>query len=153
MNRLLLLLTICSLVSCKREFSKGPQLNWLQGKWQRVDDQLGRSTFENWRMQIDGTYLGHGFTLAENDTVFEEKLAIKPLNKLVKNDNRWVFQVTSVNESSTIFMIKESTNNSFTAVNLENEFPTHIRYTFINDSLKAVVYNDKKSINFTFKKK
>ncbi|GAL73922.1 hypothetical protein JCM19275_2769 [Nonlabens ulvanivorans] len=153
MKRLLLLLTICSLVSCKRDFSKGPQLSWLQGKWQRVDDRDGRSTFENWRMQIDGSLLGHGFTLEENDTVFEEKLAIKPLNILVKNDNRWVLQVTGVNEFPTIFEIKEFTSKSFTAVNLENEFPTHIKYSIINDSLKAQVYSDQMSIDYTFKRR
>ena len=151
MKNLILILLLIFISSCNSNADKKLKYKWLAGKWQRLDDKPGNTTFEKWNITIDGKYIGHGYTLRDLDTVFKERLVIKPKSKLANNNNDpWVLQVTGVNESPTIFEIKESTDYSFTAVNLENEFPTHINYAIVNDSLKAQVYNDEMSIYFTF---
>lgn len=67
-------------------------------------------------------------------------------------DKFWELQVTGVNENPTLFIIEEMNEHSFTAVNLENEFPTHISYSFVNDTLKAQVFNKELSVDFKFLK-
>jgi len=146
------------LVSCKTETEKeiipdveDPKFSWLIGQWQRIDDEPGRKTFENWSLNDIGHYTGYGYTLQENDTVFEEQLAIKPENKTSKSaDNSWILEVTGVNQSPTIFKVEQWDMDSFTAVNLDNEFPTHIKYAISKDTLNALVSNEEMNIEFTF---
>lgn len=43
-------------------------------------------------------------------------------------------------------------SKSFTAVNFGNEFPTHIRYSLLNDTIIANVSNKSMSITYEFVK-
>jgi len=152
-KKILFITSLILLISCKSELKSQLNFKWLIGSWERVDDQVGRKTFEKWNPTMDGIYIGHGYTLKDRDTVFQEYLTIKPTSILSKeNDTPWILEVTGVNEQPTIFNIEKYDDSSFTAVNLENEFPTHIEYSIINDSLKARVYNTNHEIIFTFKK-
>ncbi|MGJ8683005.1 MAG: hypothetical protein ACSHWW_00175 [Nonlabens sp.] len=153
MKNTFLIAVIIFLTSCKTDIQpvinneiNTPTFSWLLGSWQRVDDQPGRFTYEEWHRTTEGTYLGKGLTLQDKDTVFQEALAI------YKVDDLWVLEVIGVNESPTIFEIIEFSSTSFTAVNLKNEFPTHIEYSIERDSLKAIVYSKERSINYTFVK-
>jgi len=156
-----ILIIFLALVSCKTETSNEgeittevPYFGWLVGDWQRINDEPGKKTFEHWLPTHAGQYLGHGFTLQGKDTIFEERLSIKSTSKSDSQDfNNWVLQVSGVNEQPTIFELEEYTDDSFTAVNMSNEFPTHITYSIANDTLKAQVSNEEFSIAFDFVKK
>ncbi len=100
---------------------------------------------------MDGKYIGHGYTIKDGDTIFQENMVIRSYNNLKKtSDNPYVLEVTGVNESPTVFRIEEMNEHNFTAVNLENEFPTHITYEIRNDTLVAQVSNQEMSIDFKF---
>ncbi|AGC76536.1 putative lipoprotein [Nonlabens dokdonensis DSW-6] len=154
MKKLIYIVVIVSFISCKME--KQPvendtvvltQFHWLEGNWQRVNDKEGLKTYEYWEQDVNQDYLaysGIGFTLQEKDTVFKEDLQI------LFEDKHWNLVVTGVNENPTVFKIEEFTEDSFTAVNLQNEFPTHIRYSLENDTLKASVSKDSTAIGFHF---
>ncbi|WP_405378475.1 DUF6265 family protein [Nonlabens sp. Asnod3-A02] len=151
MKSILLIVVALLFLSCKNETGDTTNFSWLSGSWSRVEEAGENKTYEKWIPTINGNYNGHGFTLHKKDTVFEEFLSIKPLSKLSKGkESSWVLIVTGVNEEPTIFNIEDTTVNSFTAVNLENEFPTHIRYSYKNDTLKALVSNDSLHIDFKF---
>lgn len=149
---LLITLAFILFISCKNDSKNTIKFDWLAGSWERLNETDGKTTFEKWIPTIDGKRInGHGYTLQQNDTIFEEILVIKQKDLLSKNeDDLWILEVTGVNEKPTIFYIKECTHNSFTAVNLQNEFPTHIKYSRNKDTLNAEVYNDDYSIDFNF---
>lgn len=157
MRKLIYIVIIVSFISCKLEKQtidndtiELTQFDWLEGDWQRVNVKEELKTYEFWKQDSnidDLTYSGIGFTLQEKDTVFKEDLII------YFEEKHWNLVVTGVNEIPTVFKIEEFTNSSFTAVNLQNEFPTHIKYFINKDTLNAVVYKDSLHIEFKFIKK
>ncbi len=154
MKKLILVFIIISLISCK--IDKQPIENdtisltpfeWLEGKWQRVNNKNGLKTYEFWEQDLSQDELiftGIGFTLKEKDTVFKENL------KILFKDKHWSLIISGVNDSPTEFKIQEFSKNSFTAINKSNEFPTHIYYSIENEMLKAKVSNDSTEIVFDF---
>ena len=44
--------------------------DWLLGKWERLGEEEGKATFENWEKQTSDKYLGHGFVMQDTDTVW-----------------------------------------------------------------------------------
>ncbi|MEO9952249.1 DUF6265 family protein [Nonlabens sp.] len=154
MKSILLIVVVLLFLSCKNETRDTSNFTWLAGSWSRVEEPGENKTYEKWIPTMNGNYNGHGFTLHKNDTIFEEFLSIKPLSKFSKGkEYSWVLEVTGVNEKPTVFNIVDITVNSFTAVNLKNEFPTHINYSYNNDTLKALVSNDSLQIDFKFIKR
>ena len=121
-------------------------LDWLIGNWERTNDEAGQKTFENWRKDSAEIYIGEGFTLAENDTIFIEDL------KIMKIDDIWNFEVTGVNESPTYFKFINDTENSFTCENKLNDFPKTIMYSFDNNMLTVIISDDSNKIIFSFVK-
>ncbi|PRP67754.1 DUF6265 family protein [Nonlabens agnitus] len=158
--RYYILFVLVFFVACKPEGSDTkqssadiPNFRWLIGDWQRINDEEGKITYEKWLPTHAGIYLGHGYTLAQNDTVFQERLALKPVGKSDRaNFKNWALEVTGVNEEPTVFRLQDYTDSSFTVVNLKNEFPTHIKYYIQQDTLKAIVRNAEWSIDFAFVK-
>lgn len=154
MKSILLIVVALLFLSCKNGTRDTTNFSWLAGSWSRVEEAGDNKTYEKWMPTMSGNYNGHGFTLHKNDTVFEELLSIRSQNKLSKGkESLWILEVTGVNEEPTIFDIEDSTVNSFTAVNLKNEFPTHIKYSYRNDTLTALVSNDSLQIDFKFIKR
>ena len=47
--------------------------DWLLGKWKRLNDEVGKETFENWNKISLSKYLGIGFTMQRGDTIKREK--------------------------------------------------------------------------------
>ena len=141
MRILPLFFTCMLLFSCQPE-KKIRKPSWLFGKWERINNQADKNTYEFWNDDFSGI----GFTLKEKDTLFKEVLHI-----VTKNDSLF-FQVTGVNETPTLFAFTQQTDTSFTAENNHNEFPKTIRYWRENNQLKATVANDEFSIDFVFDK-
>lgn len=122
------------------------EFHWLIGDWQRLNDTNDKTTFEHWKTADSFHLTGLGYTLQQSDTIFKEDLV------LYFKEKNWILEVTGVNESPTLFTIEKFTDSSFTAVNLENEFPTHIQYTIHQDTLKAAVSNKEFEVVFNFMK-
>jgi hypothetical protein len=141
MRFLILFFTCTLLFSCLQE-RKTKKPTWLFGKWERINNQTDKKTYEFW----DSDFSGIGFSLQKKDTVFKEVLHI-----ITKNDS-FFLRVTGVNENPTLFAFTQQTDTSFTAENKQNEFPKTIRYWKENNQLKAIVANDEFSIDFVFEK-
>ncbi len=122
--------------------------DWLIDDWQRTNDDDGNQTFESWQKLSDIDYQGHGITLKGSDTTFMEDM------HLFRRDNIWQLEIVSLGEDiNTSFEITEYDSLSFTCQNMENEFPTHIQYSYKNDTINAVVWSAEMKIPFQFVKR
>lgn len=140
MRAFICIICIILLSACTSK-EKPQHIEWLQGKWIRLNDESGRKTFEHWDKSS-----GLGFTLLGKDTVFKEELEI--LNR----HDRLYLEVEGANSSTVLFKFTSQTDSSFVCENKDNEFPKKIRYLFYNDTLRANVSNDDLSIDFVFVK-
>lgn len=122
-----------------------PQFDWLVGNWLRQNDAEGKTTYEQWTKKSETEYVGKGFTLANEDTVFSEDL------RVILDNEEWKLEVTGVNESPTYFVFNQYTASSFSCVNPENEFPKQIDYQGHIDSLVATISGDGNEMSFIFK--
>jgi hypothetical protein len=151
MKKLIVIIVIVLITTACKQGQPLPDFNWIIGSWERIDDKPSKKTFEQWNATIDGKYIGYGHTIENGDTIFQENMVIKAdINLKQTSKNPYVLEVSGVNENPTIFRIEEMNEHSFTAVNLENEFPTHITYKIKNDTLIAQVSNKEMSIDFKF---
>ena len=93
-------------------------------------------------------YRGLGFTLQEQDTVWQEAI------KLIEEDAGWEFQV-SVNgdPAPTVFKLTHKGPKEFSCENAENEFPKLIRYFKKGEQLHAVISGGDMEIPFVFVKR
>ncbi len=122
------------------------QLDWIVGNWKRTNDEVDKKTFENWKKKSNTEFIGEGFTLAYNDTIFKEQL------RIIKIYDSWQLEVTGVNEFATIFEFTNISEDSFICENMLNEFPKSIEYSFVKDILTAIISDDKNEIIFSFEK-
>lgn len=140
--------------SCKNEEKKAvlenniPNLDWLLGDWTRTNDTDGRQTYEHWKKINDSTYSAHGYTLLNEDTVWQEWAVISPVGL------DWYFQARMKDDSeSTNFLFTEQTDTSFVCQNPDNEFPKVIKYWKNGDQLFAEISSDEDTIPFEFERK
>ncbi len=141
-----ILILLISFSSCT--CSKSDTFDWLLGKWQRENEEIGKKTFENWQKINDTEYNGLGFTLKDKDTIKQEKM------KLIKSDGTWFLKVKTLDEKNyTIFRVSEMNKNSFTCTNDTIDFPNTIKYSNKNQRLFAEVSNNDMKIDFIFKKR
>ena len=123
------------------------EFDWLLGNWQRVNETDGKETFENWLANADGSYVGKGFTMFAEDTVWQEDM------HLLKNGDFWQLEIIAPEDlSPTIFKMKNHDSLWFVCENPELDFPKTIRYQSVNDSLHASVSNEEMEIVFKFLK-
>lgn len=117
------------------------------GKWQRTNEEQGKSTFENWERTTDFGYSGIGFTMQNGDTIKQEKM------KLFKQNGNWylIVKVPEELENVTFAMI-ESNQYSFICTNDSIDFPNRIKYWAENKKLKATVSGNDLKIPFEFVK-
>jgi len=125
---------------------KKQNYDYLIGKWQRLNDDEGKKTYEYWTKKSDTEYIGMGCTLQAADTVFKEDI------RIVKVGESWNFEVTGVNEESTNFAVTKRSETGFTSENEANEFPKKIEYWIEGDTLKASVSAGEMAISFSFLK-
>ncbi len=123
--------------------------DWLVGLWQRTNDQEGRQTYENWEKINDSLYKGLGYTVVQKDTVWQEDM------ELVKEvDGNWSLNVSQNDQTgSTDFQLIKISDDSFTAENPENEFPTEISYRSMGERLQATISGGETQVDFEFEKR
>ncbi len=142
----LLILLFCS--SCysgdQSEIPMSDNYDWLLGEWIRTNEKEDRVTFENWSKQSDSLYLGLGYTLKDQDTVFKEEIHLLNLG------NQWQYVVHGVNRRPTSFRVTKKLNNSFVSKNENNPFPKLIKYSLENNILTAEISADGNKIRFLF---
>lgn len=141
MKYLTYLLLIIFLASCS---NKKHDLEWMLGKWERTNNKKGTITYEQWK-KSDNSYIGLGYTLQANDTVFKENMRILKINGV------WNLEVSNVNENSTYFQFIKQDEKSFVCKNPDNEFPKKIKYFRDGKKLIAIISDDNTEIPFYFK--
>ncbi len=120
-------------------------LDWLLGSWNRTNNEEGKKTFEYWTKKSPEEYVGLGYTLQGQDTVFKEEM------RLLKSNMAWKFEViTAGDKASTIFPITKKTKDSFVCENQANEFPKKIEYYMNGKNLEAKISGGDMEVLFTF---
>lgn len=144
--RLLVASALLSLLfSCGSQQAPG-EFEWLVGEWARTDDVKGQHTFENWSRGEGQEYMGLGWTMEEQDTVFKENLRLTQVNEV------WNLEVTGVNEEPTYFAFIEQGESNFTCENPENQFPNQITYRREGEKLLASIAGSGQEITFHFER-
>ena len=86
--------------------------DWLLGKWQRTNEEQGKTTFENWEKTNNSEYNGIGFTIQNNDTISREKM------KIVETDGKWNLLVKTLEEKEFVrFEMSEIQEDKFECKN------------------------------------
>lgn len=124
--------------------SSKENLDWILGQWERTNNPEGTITYEQWT-KTDTTYIGLGFTLQGQDTIFKENM------RILKLDGKWNLEVSGVNENPTYFKFTNQHEDSFVCENSENEFPKKINYFIDGEKLTAIISDNDNEIPFYFK--
>ena len=121
--------------------------DWLIGQWKRLNEEEGKETFENWE-KIDSThYSGIGFTMQNGDTLKQERIW------LTKTAENWDLTVKVPQEqASIVFTGASHSENEFTCVNTELDFPNQIKYWKNGNNISATVSGGEMVIVFEFEK-
>lgn len=154
MKKIILLLSLITLISCKNSDDTSiktepqtTQFDWLEGKWVRTNDKDGEKTFENWTKKSNSEFLGISYKLQKADTIWKENV------KLSKTKNSWIFAVTGVEDKTPIvFNLSKIDDRSFTFENKKNSFPKLICYKNKGNKFEAIVSGDDMKILFEFEK-
>lgn len=119
--------------------------DWLIGNWERSNEKEGKQTFENWVKLNEKAYQGIGFTIKENDTIWQESIE---LNKVSET---WNFAVKGKSDPMpTVFIVTAIEEDSFICENEENEFPKKISYSKGEKGIVAVISGGDMEILFEF---
>ncbi|HNP48223.1 MAG TPA: DUF6265 family protein [Bacteroidia bacterium] len=135
---LLLTILLNSCTNNKQELEKPlhPKLTpiaWLKGDWEnRIKTD---ALLESWTIGNDSLLYGQGYEIINNDTLFQEKLAI-----LVNEDSiSYVATVPNQNDGQPVwFRITEMSDSGFVCENLTHDFPKIIRYSLEGNSVLAI---------------
>ena len=121
--------------------------DWLLGKWQRINEEQGKNTFENWKKNNNSEYNGIGFTIQKNDTISQEKM------KIVKTNGKWNLLVKTLEEKEFIrFEMSEIQEDKFECKNDTLDFPKLIKYWKNGNKINALVAGDSLKLSFEFKR-
>ena len=123
------------------------ELNWLEGRWERVMNNPNQSGFEEWEIK-DEMLKGVGITLQQGDTVLVERLSIKA-------EDGDLYYVADVNPNTepTYFKITVISETGFMSENPDHDFPKKIEYQQQKkEELIVTISGDERSIQFLFKK-
>ncbi len=127
--------------------TSSPRPDWLQGKWQRTNDEENKKTFEQWQKVSDTLYMGLGFAMQGNDTISKENMHI------FLKDTVWNCDVYMPGDAMpTSFLFTEHTDTSFVCENAQNEFPKKIAYTLKGDTIRATISGGGPEILYLFVK-
>ena len=119
--------------------------DWLLGNWKRANEEAGKETLEQWIKMNDTEYLGYGFTIQNQDTIWQENI------RLIKLDSIWNFEVKGQGEDEpTIFRLTNIEKQSFDSENQENDFPKIITYFRNEHKLQAIISGESMEISFEF---
>lgn len=124
-----------------------PNFDWLIGQWERVNEEKGKNTYENWEKIKEGHYYGFGFTMRNGDTITQEKMTI------IQSNEEWKLTVKVPEDTAAVdFDLSNLNDNEFTFVNKEIDFPNTIHYWKNGDQIQATVANSEFQIDFEFKR-
>ncbi len=159
MKKILILLIGILIISCsqtKKEkaeikstttIEKPENFDWLLGKWERLNEEEGKETFENWSKIKETEYSGLGFTMQNGDTIKQEKILLTKVN------GKWNLHVKVPEESESItFNGINHDENEFTCENNEIKFPNRIKYWRNGNRINAIVSGGEIEILFEFEK-
>jgi len=118
---------------------------WLLGSWERVGEKEGNQTYEYWRQNEEGNFIGMGCTLKGADTIWREDV-------LLSGDKYgWTFEVVGLGDTvATIFEVTDMAKDKFVCKNDQNEFPKKIEYVFDGNNINAVISGGGPTIPFNF---
>ncbi|WP_143542390.1 DUF6265 family protein [Robiginitalea sediminis] len=120
--------------------------DWLVGRWERVGEELGKATYEFWEKAGDSEYTGFGFTLQDQDTIWQENMRLK------RTGAAWALHVQAPEDPEpVVFFMTEFGPTGFTCENPELEFPKKIQYWKEEAGLHAAVSNTDMQISFAFR--
>ncbi|WP_282629434.1 DUF6265 family protein [Empedobacter sedimenti] len=146
---IVMLISFNACQSTKATSTKGHDFNFLVGEWIRTNEKTDRKTYESWKKLNNTTYLGCGFTIKNNDTIFQEHTT------LVKENEKWIFKVkmNKKETKTTDFILTFSDKSSFIVENTQNDFPKIIKYWKNGTLLNAEISNDESNkVPFIFEK-
>lgn len=133
-------LTICvlllSVISCNSSsvkenkmnesttvLSKIKQMEWVIGKWENITGE--GELYEIWAKTNDTIYSGRSFMIANNDTVFSEKISLE----LKNNELFYIPTIGNQNNAQPItFKLVGIENNEIIFENMEHDFPQRVIY-------------------------
>ena len=121
-------------------------LHDLAGNW--ASDQV--RFFENWEVTSDTLMSGLGYSLQEQDTVFQEKM------KIYYNHGEVFLAVKQEGEKDyTLFKLTDAGKNKWVFENKTNKYPNIITYEILDGELHATVMNSrgKRKIEFNMKRR
>jgi hypothetical protein len=135
--------TMCN--SKQNESTKN--FDWLLGKWQRINEEQSKTTFENWEKNNNSEYNGIGFTIQNNDTISQETM------KIVETNGKWNLLVKTLEEKEFIrFEMSEIQEDKFECKNDTLDFPKLIKYWKNGNKINALVAGDSLKLSFEFKR-
>ena len=129
------------------ETSDTNKFDWILGDWERINNDDDNRIFEQWVKISNSDYRGIGFSLLNNDTVFQEHMALK---KIAED---WYFIAIDVNPKPTLFKITQRSCQGFVSENQVNDFPKKISYQKVDNMLFATISDDNTEISFSYKSK
>jgi len=122
---------------------KVENFDWLLGKWQRTNEEQGKSTFENWEKINDLEYKGIAFTIQNNDTISQEQM------RIFEADGKWNLLVKTLDETEFInFQMSEIEEDKFECKNDKVDFPKLIKYCKNGNKINALVSGDSLELSF-----
>jgi len=139
---ILVFINLTFAVAQQKEFS------WLTGRWELQPKSL--AVFEEWSVADDQkTLIGISYRINGTDTVITEEI------KIVFEENSFFYIPDVAGEQGPVpFKFTQYDQKSFTAENLQHDFPTLIRYNFTrkenSDWLLATIEGNGKKISYTF---
>ena len=134
MKRLVIASLIFSLCSCHTNKETISEVEWLLGKWKRVNDNNDFQTYEFWERNSSSSLKGIGFSLRGTDTTFVERLTLSE-----KDGKLCYIADTRQNDDPVVFELTSLTENSFISQNLEHDFPKMITYLLEGDRMTATI--------------
>ena len=140
---------LCSLASC--EEPKPPRIDELSfplerlvGKWQ--DKNRDNAFYEEWTQTGESSLTGKGYVMSSADTVFIERLEIKP----IENDLYYIVGLSSNQRDEMVqFKMTEATAQRIVFENPKHDFPKKITYELTTDSGMQVHLNGHEAGQYT----
>lgn len=146
MKRLSLLFIFILLYSCGAKKANISEVDWLLGKWKRVNDNNDFQTYEFWEMGRDDQLKGIGFSLQGKDTTFVERLTIEE-----RDGQLYYIADTRENDDPVAFKFASLSNNQFVSENPEHDFPKMITYLLEGDRMTASISDGaSQKVDFVF---
>lgn len=159
MKKILLVLTGLLMLSCAEKQRHETELepndltqdtehfDWLLGKWKRTNEVEGKETFESWQKTQANEYVGFGYTIQNNDTIWQEKMQLRYL------EGKWNLTVKVPDEAqSIVFYGVSHTQEAFTCENLDNDFPNLIKYQKNGEKIHAEIAGGEIQITYDFER-